>query len=113
DAHAPNSDSITHEWDAFPWLTITTSHGLSVHPDLRWSLAEGFAIGQRAYVMKGPPNPSRIRDIIAHEAGHESANQFKRRPFGPGDHTPGPGLMDTTGSQSTFAAGEKSILRGL
>jgi hypothetical protein len=104
-------DSLTTEWTAFPWLRITVE-GNSIHPDARWVNGQGVAFGQRAYVTSGM-GAARTEVVIAHEAGHETKNQFKRKPFGAGDHTAGAGLMDPFASQSSFTAGEIDILKGL
>jgi hypothetical protein len=56
---------------------------------------------------------ARTEVAVAHEAGHETKNQFKREPFGPGDHSAAAGLMDPTGSLSSFTAREIKILRGI
>jgi hypothetical protein len=107
---AASPDSVTAEWTAFPWLTIAVE-GKTPHPDQRWVRGQGVSIGNRAYVTTGM-SVARTRVVIAHEAGHETKNQFKRALFGAGDHTAGTGLMDTTGSRNSFTAGEKKILRG-
>lgn len=109
-AAAPNSDSVTNQWSAFPWLRITVE-GQSIHPDSRWIRGQGLAYGNRAYITSGM-SAARTEVAIAHEAGHETKNQFKRKPFGAGDHSSSAGLMDPTGSLSSFTAGEKKILRG-
>jgi hypothetical protein len=51
--------------------------------------------------------------VIAHEAGHETKNQFKREQFGGGDHSAAAGLMDPTGSLAAFTAREIEVLKGL
>ena len=51
--------------------------------------------------------------LFAHEAAHETKNQFKGATFGAGDHSAAAGLMDPTGSLSSFQAGEKKKLRGI
>lgn len=109
-AGAPNADSVTNEWGAFPWLTITVE-GRAIHPDRRWINGQGLSFGGRAYVIAGM-SAARTEVCVAHEAGHETKNQFKRKPFGAGDHS-GAGLMDPVGSQNSFTAGEVDILRGL
>jgi hypothetical protein len=113
-ANAPDSDSTTREWTAFPWLKITVPDVPNpVKPDERWEYVQGFVYKKRAYIFKLPPNKTaRTRVVIAHEVGHATKNQFKREVFGPGDHTAAAGLMDTTGSKSNFTGGEKKILRG-
>jgi len=103
-------DSQTNEWTAFPWLQITVE-GRSIHPDSRWVRGQGLSYGQRAYITAGMSD-ARTRVVIAHEAGHETKNQFKRDRFGAGDHTAGAGLMDPGGTLNAFTAGEKKILRG-
>lgn len=107
---AASADSQTNEWTAFPWLRITVE-GAVIHPDSRWIEGEGLSRRQRAYITAGMTN-ARTRSAIAHEAGHESKNQFKRDQFGPGDHTAAAGLMDPVGTLNAFTAGEKKILRG-
>lgn len=109
-AGAPNSDSRTSEWSAFPWLTITVE-GRTLHPDARWVNGQGLSFQQRAYVIAGM-GVSRTEVAIAHEAGHETKNQFKRKPFGTGDHST-TGLMDPFATQSSFTAAEIDILKGL
>ncbi len=109
-ASAPNADSVTSEWTAFPWLTINVE-GSNIHPDRRWINGQGVSYGQRAYITAGM-SAARTKVAIAHEAGHETKNQFKRKTFGAGDHTAGAGLMDPTGSRSSFTAGEQDILKG-
>jgi hypothetical protein len=108
---APAADSTTSEWSAFPWLRITVE-GRSIHPDRRWVNGQGVSFGSRAYVMAGM-SAARTEVAVAHEAGHETKNQFKREPFGPGDHSAAAGLMDPTGSLSSFTAREIKILRGI
>lgn len=109
-ASAPNSDSVTSEWSSFPWLRISVE-GRNIHPDSRWINGQGLSYGQRAYITAGMSS-ARTKVAIAHEAGHETKNQFKRKTFGSGDHTSGSGLMDPTGSRSSFTTGEKDILKG-
>lgn len=109
-AAAPNADSVTNEWSAFPWLRITVE-GISIHPDRRWINGQGLSYGQRAYITAGM-SAARTKVGIAHEAGHESKNQFKRKTFGGGDHSAAAGLMDPVGSLSSFTATEKEVLRG-
>jgi hypothetical protein len=84
----------------------------SIHPDACWVNGQGVVFGQRAYVTS-VIGAARTEVVSAHEAGHETKNQFKRKPFGAGDHTAGAGLMDPFGSQSSFTAGEINILKGL
>ncbi|MFN0101338.1 MAG: peptidoglycan-binding protein [Bryobacteraceae bacterium] len=110
-AVSPDSDAITAEWAGMPWLEITVA-GRKVHPDARWQRVQGFAFGSRAHVMAGTSG-ARARVVVAHEAGHESKNQFKRAVFGPGDHSPADGLMEFTASLSDFTAAEIKILKGL
>ena len=55
----------------------------------------------------------RTQVAVAHEAGHETKNQFKRLVFGRGDHSAVAGLMDPVGSLPNFTAREIEILRGL
>jgi hypothetical protein len=69
-------------------------------------------MGQRAYVTKGM-SVARTRVTVAHEAAHESKNQFRKAQFGPGDHSPVAGMMDPVASVSPFTAREKEILRGV
>jgi len=107
---AASPDSQTNEWTAFPWLQISVE-GRTIHPDRKWIRGQGLSYGQRAYITAGM-TAARTQVTIAHEAAHESENQFKRAEFGPGDHTAGVGLMDTTSSVNAFTAGEKKILRG-
>ncbi|RZB33587.1 MAG: hypothetical protein SRB2_03933 [Desulfobacteraceae bacterium Eth-SRB2] len=109
-ASAPNADSVTSEWSTYPWLIINVE-GSNIHPDTRWISGQGLSYGQRAYITAGM-SAARTKVAIAHEAGHETKNQFKRKTFGAGDHTAGAGLMDPTGSRSSFAAGEIEILKG-
>ena len=109
--NAPAADSITSEWTAFPWLRITVEGG-SVRPDWRWVNGQGVSFGNRAYVMAGM-SAARTEVAVAHEAGHETKNQFKRDTFGPGDHSAAAGLMDPVGSLSSFTAREIKILRGI
>jgi hypothetical protein len=103
-------DSVTAEWTAFPWLRITVE-GRSIHPDALWIPGQGVAFGNRAYVISGM-SAARTEVAIAHEAGHETKNQFKRKDFGVGDHNGAAGLMDPTGSVSNFTPTETNILRG-
>lgn len=110
-ADAPAADSTTAEWSAFAWLTIDVE-GSVVHPDSRWIEGQGVSFGNRAYVMAGM-SAARTEVAVAHEAGHETKNQFKRKVFGAGDHNAAAGLMDPTGSVSAFTATEIDILRGL
>lgn len=117
DAAVPNGVSKTNEWSTFPWLQITIV-GETIHPDERWKEGQGLAYLKRMFITTGMGN-TRTEVAIAHEAGHETNNQFKRRLFGPSsavdpdkDHTSGSGLMDRSGSRSSFTAGEKKILRG-
>jgi len=120
-AAAPNSDSITTEWDDadLQWLRIDVE-GTDVHPDDRWVNGQGVSIGGRAYITAGMSR-ARTRVTIAHEAGHETKNQFERARFRPAssggraaddDHTPGAGLMYRTANRNRFTNGEKDILRG-
>jgi len=115
DGHAPGGQ--TTQWTAYrPWLSVTLTNAAhwstyTGDPDGRWDRAGGFAYGNRAYIYTGTAN-ARTRVVIAHEAGHESKQQFKRKLFGAGDHTSGSGLMDTTGSRNSFTNGERDILRG-
>jgi hypothetical protein len=114
-ANAPDSDSKTSEWTAFPWLTITVPDVANpVKPDDRWEYVQGFVYMQRAYIFKLPASKiARTRVVIAHEVGHATKNQFRRELFGARDHTaPAAGLMDRTGSKSQFTAAEKNLLRG-
>lgn len=110
-ASAPNADSVTSEWSTFPWLRINVE-GTNIHPDRRWINGQGLAYGNRAYITAGM-SAARTEVVIAHEAGHETKNQFKRNRFGAGDHTSTAGLMDPTGSQNSFTVGEKKKLRGV
>jgi hypothetical protein len=110
-AHAPAADSETSEWTDFTWLRITVM-GLSIHPDKRWKEGEGVSYQSRAYVFAGMSS-ARTEVAVAHEAGHETKNQFKRDTFGPGDHSSAAGLMDPFGSISSFTAREIKILRGI
>jgi hypothetical protein len=111
-AKAPNTDSTTHEWSDYPWLTVSVDAGRTTcHPDRRWVLGLGVETGSRAYVMAGDSVAS-TKNSIAHEAGHQSKDQFKRKNFGSGDHSPNPGLMDPWGSRNVFRTSEKNILRG-
>ena len=110
-ADAPAADSITSEWAAFPWLRITVM-GRSVLPDQRWVNGQGVSYQSRAYVFAGM-TAARTEIAVAHEAGHETKNQFKRDLFGPGDHSAAAGLMDPGGSVSSFTAREIKILRGI
>lgn len=107
---APAADGTTSEWTAFPWLTITVE-GSTLHPDRRWVLGQGVSVGGRAYVMAGM-SAARTRVAIAHEAGHETKNQFPRAQFGGGDHSAAAGLMDTVGSVAAFTARERQLLKG-
>jgi hypothetical protein len=54
-----------------------------------------------------------MKVVIAHEAGHETKNQFRRAAFGRGDHSPHAGLMDPFGTRSSFSDAEKKVLRGI
>jgi len=121
-AAAPDGDSITNEWSdpKLAWLTITVE-GHNIHPDQRWINGQGLSSGRRAYITAGMSR-ARTRVTIAHEAGHETKNQFKRANFRPAsvggrpedsDHTPPPGLMDWVASRSRFTRGEKRVLRGV
>lgn len=110
-AAAPNADSTTNEWGAFPWLTIQVE-GRNIHPDQRWVNGQGLSYAQRAYITAGM-SAARTQVVIAHEAGHETKNQFKRAVFGAGDHSAAAGLMDPTASLNAFTVGEKEILKGL
>lgn len=107
---APDADSVTNEWSDFPWLKIRVE-GDRIHPDERWVAGLGFSHANRAFIIAGMV-AKETEVTIAHEAGHETQNQFKRKDFGSGDHTSGSGLMDEYGSRSSFTAGEKKILRG-
>ncbi len=109
-AGAPNADTVTSEWSAFPWLRIAI-HGSNIHPDQRWTRWQGISSGNRAYITAGM-SAARTKIVIAHEAGHETKNQFKRKNFGGGDHSATAGIMDPTGSRSSFTATEKKVLRG-
>lgn len=109
-AGAPNGDSVTSEWTAFPWLRINVE-GSNIHPDRRWINGQGLSHNNRAYVIAGM-SAARTEVAIAHEAGHETRRQFKRKDFGAGDHTAGAGLMDPFGTQNAFTAAELKILRG-
>jgi len=104
------ADSTTAEWTAFPWLRIRVERW-TIHPDRRWVQGQGVAFGGRAYITAGM-SAARTKVVIAHEAGHETKNQFKRASFGAGDHSAIAGLMDPSGSLASFQAGEKKILRG-
>jgi hypothetical protein len=109
--NAPNADSVTNEWGAFPWLRITVE-GRSIHPDRRWVNGLGVSRKKRAYIVAGDSAAS-TEVTIAHEAGHETKNQFKRDVFGPDhDHSAAAGLMDAWGTRNAFTAREKEILRG-
>ena len=110
-ANAPESDAVTAEWTAFPWLRITVQ-GRSLAPDTRWKNVQGFSFEKRAYIMAGLLD-ARAQVVVAHEAGHETKNQFKRHLFGVEDHSPAAGLMDTTATVSAFSAREIEILRGI
>ncbi len=110
-SNGAGADSTTAEWTAFPWLRITVE-GRSIHPDSRWIEGQGVSMGQRAYVTKGM-SVARTRVTVAHEAAHESKNQFRKAQFGPGDHSPVAGMMDPVASVSPFTAREKEILRGV
>jgi len=110
-ANAPAADSETQEWPGLPWLKITVE-GKQVTPDSRWVRGLGVSWGKRAYVLAGDL-PADTEVTVAHEAGHETKNQFFRADFGPDhDHSPKAGLMDPTGSRNAFTAREKEILRG-
>lgn len=109
-ADAPDAASVTAEWSAFPWLSITVE-GQAVHPDQRWIWGQGLSYGRRAYILSGP-GAARMKVVIAHEAGHETKNQFPRARFGAGDHSAAAGLMDPTGSRTAFTPQEKNVLRG-
>jgi hypothetical protein len=85
--------------------------GKNVKPDRRWVLGLGFSYKQRAYILTGQ-TAADTRGTIAHEAGHETKNQFKRDLFGAGDHSAVAGLMDPTQSLNAFTVREKEILRG-
>jgi hypothetical protein len=113
-ANSPEADAKTSEWTAFPWLTISVGGVTNpVKPDDRWNYIQGFVFMERAYIFKlGATETARTRVVIAHEVGHATQTQFERKDFGPGDHTAAAGLMDTTGSKSSFTAPEKKILRG-
>jgi hypothetical protein len=104
------ADATTTEWTDFAWLQINIE-GTAVRPDRRWVESEGFDYAGRAYIMSGL-SAARAQVVIAHEAGHNSKNHFKRADFGSGDHSAAAGLMDTTGSVSSFTAAEIKILRG-
>jgi hypothetical protein len=110
-AHAPDADSVTNEWSAFPALRIEVE-GKRIHPDKRWVSGVGLSYGNRAYITAGD-SAAGTKNTIAHEAGHETKNQFKRKPFGAGDHSAAAGLMDPTGSLDDFTAAEIKVLRGL
>ena len=110
-ANAPNADSVTNEWAGLLWLKINVE-GNDVHPDSRWVNGQGFSYQQRAYIIAGM-SAARTKVVIAHEAGHETKNQFKRAEFGVGDHSLASGLMDPTGSRVSFTVAEKKILRGI
>jgi len=118
-AAAPKSDWKTNEWGAYPWLRIEVE-GSKMHPDQMWVSGEGLSYGGRAYITAGMSRRE-TEVTIAHEAGHETKNQFKRTNFSLGNHTrpedsdhtrPGSGLMDPTGSRHSFTAGENRVLRG-
>jgi len=109
-AGAPNSDATTNEWSAFSWLRIVAPNG-PIHPDQRWANWQGISYGQRAYITAGL-TAARFKVVIAHEAGHETKNHFKRKDFGSGDHSAAAGLMDPTGSLSAFTVDEMKTLRG-
>ena len=109
-ADAPAADSVTSEWTDYPWLKIQVE-GRNIPPDNRWVNGQGFDYQGRAYIMSGM-SAARTEVAIAHEAGHNSKNHFKRDNFGPGDHSAAAGLMDPTGSVSAFTAAEIKILRG-
>lgn len=83
----------------------------AIHPDARCIGGQGLSYGQRAYITAGM-SAACTKVAIAHEAGHETKNQFKRKTFGGGDHTAGAGLMDPIGSRSSVVAGEIEILKG-
>jgi len=110
-ANSPDSDAVTAEWTGLPWLKITVAKQ-EIHPDTRWQNVQGFAFTSRAYVMAGTSG-ARARVVVAHEAGHETGNQFRRALFGDGDHSPAAGLMDETGSKNDFTASEIKILKGI
>lgn len=110
-ANSPDADALTAEWTGLPWLQITVATR-NIHPDTRWQNVQGFAFTSRAYVMAGTSG-ARARVVVAHEAGHETKNQFKRAPFGVGDHSAAAGLMDPTGSENDFTASEIKILKGI
>lgn len=110
-AQSPAAHATTAEWASFPWLRITVD-GSATKPDNRWSEVQGFSFQSRAYIYAGL-SAARAKVVVAHEAGHESKNQFKRSNFGGGDHSPAAGLMDETGSLSAFTAAEIKILRGI
>ena len=77
---AASPDSATTEWTVFPWLTITVE-GKVIQPDQRWINGQGVSYGNRAYITAGM-SVARTKVAIAHEAGHETKNQFKRDLFG-------------------------------
>jgi hypothetical protein len=110
-ADAPDADSVTREWRGLPWLNIEVE-GNDVRPDDRWVDGQGLSYGQRAYILAGP-GAARMKIVIAHEAGHETKNQFERADFGAGDHSAAAGLMDPTGSLASFTPAEKNKLRGI
>ena len=109
-ANAPKADSETKEWGEFGWLKIEVE-GAKIHPDKRWVGGVGLSYGKRAYITAGD-SAAGTKNTIAHEAGHETKNQFKRKPFGAGDHSAVAGLMDPTGSLNNFTATEIKVLRG-
>lgn len=110
-ADAPDADSETAEWTDCPWLKIEVE-GDDVRPDDRWVYGQGLSYGNRAYILAGP-GAARMKVVIAHEAGHETKNQFERADFGGGDHSASAGLMDPTGSLASFTQAEKNKLRGI
>ena len=110
-SNGAGADSTTAEWTAFPWLRITVEDS-TIHPDSRWIEGQGVSMGQRAYVTAGM-SAARTRVTVAHEAAHESKNQFQKAPFGPDDHSAVAGMMDPVASVSPFTAREKEILRGV
>lgn len=108
-------DGATNEW---PNATRVSYRSRNMDPDGQWNNTIGMTAshpsgnGDVVFLYYGDSVASTI-DSIAHEAGHASSAQFPRAPFGTGDHSSSPGLMDPDGSRSPFTAQEKRILRGL
>ena len=86
-------DSVTTEWTAFPWLTITVE-GKVPQPDQRWINGEGVSYGNRAYITAGM-TVARTKVVIAHEADMKprtsSSVISSVEPHPPGDHSGRPG----------------------